>query len=267
MNTWPRSLVDKIERGSTADGCWRWLGSVDARDGYGRYGRGRPLAHRVVYLLAHPEVDPRLVRLVRICALRTCVNPEHYSAQERGAGTPVRGLSKPRLVDARGGGGNEWQSAPESWPDRFTKKVRLSGPDDCWEWTAGCNREGVGYYHLGRRSKPRSAPARRVGYMLANPEMDMDGLVVSPTSCRNNLCVNPNHMAALSEVEKGLNRADAPEVTGKCRAGLHDWVPANIRRQSNPTEGHPEGGFGCRACSRERHKAARADRPTEESAE
>lgn len=221
------------------------------------------MAHRVVYLLAHPEVDPRLVRLVRICALRTCVNPEHYDAQSRGVGTPVRGLSKPRLVNARSKGAAEWQTAPESWPDRFTKKVRLSGPDDCWEWTAGRNGEGVGYYHLGRRSKPRSAPARRVGYMLANPEMDMDGLVVSPTYCRNNLCVNPNHMAALSQVEIGLNRADGPEVTGKCRAGLHDWVPANIRKQANPTEHHPEGGYACRACAQEsdrnRRKRLRGD--------
>lgn len=256
-DSWPKSLLGKIDRGG-ADECWPWLGPVDKRSGYGRYGGDRQLAHRVAYLLAHPEADPRHVRLVRTCALRTCMNPKHYDAQSRGVGTPIRGLSKPRLVNARSKGAAEWQTAPPSWPFRFVSKVRLAGPEECWEWLAGCS-EGVGYYHLSRHAKPRKAPARRVGFMLAYPDVDMKGLVVSPTYCRNNLCVNPNHMAALSQVEKGLNRADGPEITGKCRAGLHDWVPANIRKQANPTEGHPEGGYACRACDRNRRKRLRGD--------
>jgi len=61
------------------NGCWYWTGAPDA-DGYGRYGRGRQFAHRVVWEKLN---GPTMYQLHHICEARICVNPAHLQTMDK----------------------------------------------------------------------------------------------------------------------------------------------------------------------------------------
>lgn len=72
--------------------------------------------------------------------------------------------------------------------ERFWSKVDASG--DCWEWTAGVNNRGYGYFHVAVGQSP--VGAHRFAYeQLVGPIPD--GLVIDHL-CRNPPCVNPDHL-------------------------------------------------------------------------
>jgi hypothetical protein len=62
-------------------GCWRWLGSLDKKDGYGRIkvgGRdtGEIKAHRASWLIHGRKIPPGML-VLHTCANKWCVNPDH----------------------------------------------------------------------------------------------------------------------------------------------------------------------------------------------
>jgi hypothetical protein len=64
-----------------ADGCWRWVGSINPRSGYGLFGH-RAYAHRWSYE-HHVGVIPEGLDIDHLCRNRYCVNPDHLEAVTR----------------------------------------------------------------------------------------------------------------------------------------------------------------------------------------
>jgi len=96
-------------------------------------------------------------------------------------------------------------------PEEFWSLVALGGPDDCWEWQAGVNGDGYGYFKKQR--------ATRVAYALRNGAPE--GLVLH--TCGNRLCCNPAHLYDGTHDENMQDMA---------RDGTHDGH--NRRSQAHP---------------------------------
>src|SRR5215831_2038423 len=74
--------------------------------------------------------------------------------------------------------------------ERLADKIMVG--DDCWEWTAGKDRDGYGQLHVSRPEGDSSARAHRVVYeLLVGPIPE--GLTLDHL-CRNRGCVKPSHL-------------------------------------------------------------------------
>lgn len=84
--------------------------------------------------------------------------------------------------------------------NRFWAKVNKGGPDDCWLWTGSVKRKKTGRAYGSFTSEGKEVLAHRYSYGLAN-----DGVPDSHTpvhhTCSNTLCVNPNHLQAITSQE------------------------------------------------------------------
>jgi len=125
--------------------------------------------------------------------------------------------------------------------DRFWSKVSGRGSEGCWEWQAG-RTDGYGMvHHEGRMTR-----AHR--FVLSVCEgLDIGGLHVHHR-CANKLCVNPEHLEAMSASEHA--RLEHPR-SAACMRG-HAWTEENTRID------RASGERKCRACDRERARARRA---------
>lgn len=80
--------------------------------------------------------------------------------------------------------------------DLFWEKVDIRSDNECWEWLAAKNRKtGIGmFYNMGS-----PMPAHKYSYILAFGETDEHRLY---HTCKNNGCVNPNHIMTHEEYVK-----------------------------------------------------------------
>ena len=91
---------------------------------------------------------------------------------------------------------------------RFWEKVRLAGPNECWEWIAG--RTPSGYGKLGSGGyRGKTLLAHRVSLELAGVD---PGHAFVIHSCDNRICVNPNHLRLGTAAENTQDMWDRGRV-------------------------------------------------------
>lgn len=84
--------------------------------------------------------------------------------------------------------------------ERFWSKVDQRGPEECWPWLAA-RRGRYGFFNV----PPTTIGAHRYAYQAAHGPVP-EGLVVDHM-CRNSICVNPNHLQAVTVSENGQNHS------------------------------------------------------------
>ncbi len=92
--------------------------------------------------------------------------------------------------------------------DRFWKKVRRGGPDECWPWLAGKSSFGHGRFKIGGQL----FSAHRVAFVLAGGEIEplkmnqYHGTVIRHT-CDNPGCCNPAHLIQGTQYDNAKDMA------------------------------------------------------------
>lgn len=137
--------------------------------------------------------------------------------------------------------------------ERFWEYVVILD-DDCWEWIGGKAGAYGGFYVGGGAKNRIRAYAHRWAYeKLVGPIPE--GLEIDHV-CLNKLCVNPDHLEAVTHSENQLRmRATTytmPDMGPTCRAG-HP-------RNAENTGVNKAGYRFCRPCARDaqrRHKERR----------
>lgn len=146
------------------------------------------------------------------CGERTPLARQTRSQYGQVRGEPLRFVHGHQLV-FYGSGGRSYSTRPADPVDRFWAQVDRGGPDGCWVWM-GYRRGNYGQVTF----KDRKWRAHRLAYeLLVGPIPE--GYHIHH-KCRNPVCVNPDHLEPLSEVEHGrknrkLTQEQAEEL---CRA-------------------------------------------------
>lgn len=131
--------------------------------------------------------------------------------------------------------------------ERFNAKFVIDEYSGCWNWQASTNNSGYGTFYNGAGE---SVGAHRWSY-----EYYIDKIPVGLTidhSCKNTLCVNPQHMEVVTQKINTL-RGMAPSAINArktiCPRG-HDLYDKNLIRNKN-------GSRACRKCHQDADRKCR----------
>ncbi len=125
---------------------------------------------------------------------------------------------------------------PENTVDRAYSLLHIRLSTGCWEWTGSITSDNYGMYTV---KGGRNQMVHRLFYTLHIGPI-ADGYEVDHL-CRNTICCNPWHLEAVTP-EENHRRSNHPGKRTHCIHG-HEFTPENIYLR-------PEGGRGCRECTR-----------------
>lgn len=124
---------------------------------------------------------------------------------------------------------------------RFIEKVKIMGPNDCWEWQASKNKLGYGHFRIFGSMKL----AHRISWLIFNEKIPEKTLVCH--SCDNPSCVNSNHLWL------GSNKDNIKDRDLKIR----QWQmkKTHCSRYNHPLNGNnlyitPSNSRSCKECVR-----------------
>lgn len=148
-------------------------------------------------------------------------------------------------VAAAGPTGRRNRATESEYMDRFWSKVnknsgKFHNGAECWEWVAGKNSKGYGYFWYNSTTIQSHQLAWRFS---GNDDPALNGLELDHL-CRNHSCVNPAHLEPVTKLEN--------QHRGNTLAGIN-------RRKVHCPKGHPyaggnlghnnKGGRICKACA------------------
>lgn len=99
----------------------------------------------------------------------------------------------------------------------------------CHEWIGGIVPRGYGQVTVKdpKTNKPKTQLAHRVSYVIHNGKIPK-GLEIHHV-CENIICVNPNHLKAITHKENMVVAGKSIKLGRKfCPQGMHKWIPENI---------------------------------------
>jgi hypothetical protein len=111
--------------------------------------------------------------------------------------------------------GGKSNHAPAS--ERFDRRVKKGGPNDCWFWSGRPTNAGYGIFQIGGKGS-RVVSAHRFSYEL-HKEPIPKGLHIMH-SCDNRLCVNPAHLSVGTAKENALDCIAKGRHSSQIRKGL-----------------------------------------------
>ncbi len=82
---------------------------------------------------------------------------------------------------------------------KLLMQVARGDEGECWEWRGQISNAGYGRLMLKTGDTNKMHSAHRASYELFIGPIDKDGIIVQ--SCKNRLCVNPEHLQQVTEVE------------------------------------------------------------------
>lgn len=99
--------------------------------------------------------------------------------------------------------------------DRFWKKVDVTGPDDCWVWTAATTQGGYGVFRIGP-APGELHRAHRIAFALSGQFLASDQLLRH--KCDTPRCCNPRHLV------QGLPLDNSTDMVsrGRSRKGVNN---------------------------------------------
>lgn len=234
---WTRTSVSWT-RSWNGQPCWIWLGTLQ-RDGYGYFARLGRFAQRVCYeAYVGPLADG--ITLDHQCGDRRCVNPAHFEAvphslnarrahEAKAAGrcVPVVRPKTPRKL----------RLCREFWIRTVVSWTKFWNGSPCWSWVGG-TKGGYGSFCVGKK---KYVKAHRFSYELYRERIGR-GFVIDHL-CENKLCVNPDHLAAVTNEE---NTMRAVHPTSINRAKTH--CKRGHRLDGKNVIWRHDGGRQCRTC-------------------
>lgn len=109
---------------------------------------------------------------------------------------------------------------------RFWPKVDRKDTEACWTWLGATTPNGYGSFRFGSRSHP----AHRVSYILSRGDIPPKYYI--DHTCRNRLCVNPNHLRTVTPKVNANENTIGPASRTHCKRG-HEYTPENTRWHKN----------------------------------
>jgi hypothetical protein len=130
---------------------------------------------------------------------------------------------------------------PDSTVRKFMESIDKT--DSCWNWRGATSTKPDGRPSYGRVSLGTSV--HRFAYLLAKGAIPLDFEI--DHLCKNTLCVNPDHLEAVTKPEN-MRRSNSPMARqGRQTHCIHGHTFDDVN-----TYRSPDGKRRCRACRRAR---------------